>query len=150
MTLKSVDSTPPIVKVATVDSTAKPPANPIEIKKEIVILKDTTKVAVIKKDSIPKQIAVVVEPVKIVKPIVNNTISTTNKRYTVQVGAFVKKQKMVGVPELFEIAAEGGVTKYLSGKFDTHEQAATRRTEMIKKGFDGAFIVVLEDGKLVK
>jgi hypothetical protein len=73
------------------------------------------------------------------------------KTYRVQIGAFAAKPKKIeGVSDISTVVLENGITKYFSGNFSTYEAAAKRKTELIAKGFQGAFIVAFENGKIVK
>ncbi len=76
--------------------------------------------------------------------------SSTGKMYRVQIGAFSAKPKIDGVPELTTLVMDNGMTKYFSGNYSTYEEALKRKKEMIEKGFQGAFIVSFENGKIVK
>ncbi|MDQ3048376.1 MAG: SPOR domain-containing protein [Bacteroidota bacterium] len=76
--------------------------------------------------------------------------SVSGKTYRVQIGAFSAKPKVDGVPEITTVILENGITKYFSGNFSTYEEAAKRKKEMTDKGFQGAFIVSFENGKIVK
>lgn len=76
--------------------------------------------------------------------------ASTGKVYKVQIGAFSAKPKIDGVPEISTFVLENGITKYFSGNFSTYEDALKRKKEMIEKGFQGAFIVAFENGKIVK
>lgn len=110
-----------------------------------------------------------IEPATPVKEIANNAITKTVttspttpiepittkptpivKTYRVQVGAYSLKPKLAGVPELYTIVLDNGITKYFSGNFDSIENAGKRKMEMIEQGFKGAFIVTFENGKIVK
>lgn len=76
--------------------------------------------------------------------------SSSGKMYRVQIGAFSAKPKIEGVPEVTTMVMENGMTKYFSGNFSTYEEALKRKKEMIEKGFQGAFIVAFEGGRIVK
>lgn len=76
--------------------------------------------------------------------------SSSGRSYRVQIGAFSAKPKIEGVPEVTTVLLENGMTKYFSGNFSTYEEALKRKKEMIEKGFQGAFIVPFEGGKIVK
>jgi hypothetical protein len=99
------------------------------------------------------------EPKKETPPVVNTTPAKApataatiapGRTYRVQIGAFSSKPKIDGVFELTTIVLDNGVTKYFSGNFKTYEEAAKRKKEMIDKGFQGAFVVSFESGKIVK
>lgn len=76
--------------------------------------------------------------------------ASTGKMYRVQIGAFSAKPKIDGVPEVTTLVLDNGITKYFSGNFSTYEEALKRKKEMAEKGFQGAFIVAFENGKIVK
>lgn len=76
--------------------------------------------------------------------------ASTGKMYRVQIGAFSAKPKIDGVPEVTTLVLDNGITKYFSGNFSTYEEALKRKKEMSEKGFQGAFIVAFENGKIVK
>lgn len=76
--------------------------------------------------------------------------TSTGKMYRVQIGAYSAKPKIDGVPEVTTVVLDNGITKYFSGNFSTYEDAVKRKKEMIDKGFQGAFIVSFENGKLSK
>jgi cell division septation protein DedD len=77
-------------------------------------------------------------------------ISSAGRSFRVQIGAFSQKPDITGVPEPSKIVLENGVTKYFSGNFKTYDEAKKRKSEMIEKGFQGAFIVAFENGVIVK
>ncbi len=76
--------------------------------------------------------------------------ASTGKMYRVQIGAFSAKPKIDGVPEVSTLVLENGITKYFSGNYIAYEDAVKRKKEMVEKGFQGAFIVAFENGKIVK
>jgi hypothetical protein len=76
--------------------------------------------------------------------------ATGGRRYKVQIGAYSQKPKIEGVPEISTLVLDNGITKYFSGNFSTYEKAVKRKNEMAEKGFQGAFIVQFENGKIVK
>jgi hypothetical protein len=76
--------------------------------------------------------------------------SSMGKTFRVQIGAFNLKPIINNVPELSKVVLENGVTKYFSGNFTTYEQAAKHKKIMIENGFEGAFIVSFENGKIIK
>lgn len=76
--------------------------------------------------------------------------ASSGKMYRVQIGAFSAKPKIDGVLEVTTLVMENGMTKYFSGNYTTYEEALKRKKEMIEKGFQGAFIVAFEGGKIVK
>lgn len=76
--------------------------------------------------------------------------STPGRTYRVQIGAFNLKPQINGVPEPSTVVLDNGMTKYFSGNFKTYEEANKRKKEMVERGFNGAFIVSFENGKIVK
>ncbi|MBA3971010.1 MAG: hypothetical protein H0X46_02510 [Bacteroidetes bacterium] len=76
--------------------------------------------------------------------------AASGKVYKVQIGAFSAKPKIEGVPEVSTLVLDNGITKYFTGNYSTYEDAVKRKKEMIEKGFQGAFIVAFEGGKIVK
>lgn len=76
--------------------------------------------------------------------------SIPGRFYRVQIGAFSQKPHIEGVSELTTVVLDNGMTKYFSGNFKTYEEAKQRRNELVNKGFQGAFIVAFENGKIVK
>jgi len=44
---------------------------------------------------------------------------------------------------------EDGMYKYTSGVFDTHEEALQYRAEMVRIGFNDAFVVTFTNGKRI-
>lgn len=76
--------------------------------------------------------------------------SSPGKTFRVQIGAYNLKPKITGVPEHTTVVLDNGMTKHFSGNFSTYEEAAKRKKEMLAKGFNGAFIVSFENGKIVK
>lgn len=76
--------------------------------------------------------------------------SSPGKTFRVQIGAFNLKPKITGVPEHSTIILDNGMTKHFSGNFSSYEDAVKRKKQMIDKGYNGAFIVSFENGKIVK
>jgi len=154
----SAGSTPPPVKEAV--KTTPPPAEtkpavtetkPAETKPPVAESKPTPPPAEEKPKPEPKKET----PVVITTP-VNKTptsaapTATAGRSYRVQIGAFSQKPRIDGVPESSTVVLDNGMTKYFSGNFKTYEEAKKRKNEMIDKGFQGAFIVAFENGKIVK
>jgi hypothetical protein len=96
-----------------------------------------------------KEIPVVTTPVN-KTPVTAAATSTAGRSYKVQIGAFSQKPNITGVPEPSTLLLDNGMTKYFSGNFKTYEEAKKRKNEMVEKGFQGAFIVSFENGKIVK
>ena len=76
--------------------------------------------------------------------------SSIGRTYRVQIGAFNLKPVINGVSDISTITLDNGMTKYFSGNFTTYEEAAKHKKAVIEKGFQGAFIVAFENGKIVK
>lgn len=106
---------------------------------------ETPKQVETKKEA-PPQIAST--PAKI--PVSASAMSTPGKTYRVQIGAFTLKPHIEGVPEPSSVLLDNGMTKFFSGNFKTYEEAVKRKKEMLEKGFEGAFIVSFENGKILK
>ena len=124
----TISSTPQPVKTAPVTTTPVKTNPPVEQKKEIT----------------PTQ------PATFTKVPTSALPSSNGKMYRVQIGAFSAKPKIDGVPEVTTLVLDNGITKYFSGNYSTYEEALKRKKEMIEKGFQGAFIVAFEGGKIVK
>lgn len=68
----------------------------------------------------------------------------------VQIGAFsrpVSDAVFVGVPDLVYVKGEDGLYRYYSGMFDTPEEAAKHKVDMVLKGYEGAFIIGYVNGE---
>lgn len=76
--------------------------------------------------------------------------TSTGKVYKVQIGAYSQKPKLEGVPNISTFVLDNGITKYFSGNFSNYDEAVQHKKLMLEKGFAGAFIVVFENGKIVK
>jgi len=76
--------------------------------------------------------------------------SSAGKTFRVQIGAFNSTPSIKGVPQPSKVVLDNGMTKYFSGNFKTYEEASNRKKELIEKGFQGAFIVSFENGKILK
>ncbi|MCW3070727.1 MAG: hypothetical protein JWO44_617 [Bacteroidetes bacterium] len=149
----SGSSTPPVVKEVVKET--PPPAEtkpPAEEKPAVVESKPTPPPA----EEKPKPVETKKETPVVITPPVNKTpvsaapTATAGRSYRVQIGAFALKPHIEGVPESSTIVLDNGMTKYFSGNFKTYEEAKKRKNEMIEKGFQGAFIVSFENGKIVK
>ncbi|MCW3102988.1 MAG: hypothetical protein JWO09_1428 [Bacteroidetes bacterium] len=97
-----------------------------------------------------KETPVVITPPVNKAPTSAAPTATAGRSYRVQIGAFALKPHIEGVPESSTVVLDNGMTKYFSGNFKTYEEAKKRKNEMIDKGFQGAFIVAFENGKIVK
>ena len=75
-------------------------------------------------------------------------IKSSGVIFKVQVGAFSKSK-----PDVFEdiltlttYVLPNGVTKYLSGEFDSYEEAVLHKKQLIEMGYSGTFVVAFKDG----
>ncbi|MCW3086558.1 MAG: hypothetical protein JWP12_3924 [Bacteroidetes bacterium] len=93
---------------------------------------------------------VVTKPTPAPVPATAAAASIPGRTYKVQIGAFSQKPHIDGVSEPSTLQLDNGMTKYFSGNFKTYDEAVKRKKEMIDKGFQGAFIVAFENGKIVK
>lgn len=80
------------------------------------------------------------------------TESTSDKVvFRVQLGAFKNQPDAAAyqeIPNLF-VMKSGGYFRYMSGSFDTFEEAASHKVKMVVKGYKGAFVVPYKGGKRV-
>lgn len=79
-------------------------------------------------------------------------IKTDEIVFRVQLGAFrgkIDKNVFRGVKTL-SFPTAGGITKYVTGSFNTYQQAYIHKLDMRKMGFSGAFTVAYKDGKRIK
>jgi len=79
----------------------------------------------------------------------NKPIHISQTKYKVQIASSKKKIKMKSkkwkkLKFPLEIKQENGNFKYLAGDFTSKDQAESARKKLIKAGFKGAFIVILE------
>ena len=82
----------------------------------------------------------------------NLTADKNNIFFSVQVAALSKQietsaENFQGESKIFELNS-GNVYRYFSGKFDEYENAQREKKRLNSK-FNGAFIVAIEDGKLI-
>ncbi len=73
--------------------------------------------------------------------------------FRVQLGAYSKKLstsifKTAG--ELIELKTEDGLYKYMSGSSTSIQDALKQRDELLKKGYNGAFVVAYQGNKRIK
>jgi hypothetical protein len=94
------------------------------------------------------------EPVKVAPESQKGNLASINesagKTYRVQIGAFSGTPNLTGVTEVSTVVLANGLTKYFSGNFKTQAEAVKHKKAMADKGFPGAFIVIFENGKIVK
>lgn len=79
-------------------------------------------------------------------------VKTDEIVFRVQLGAFrgkIDRNVFRGVNTL-SFPTAGGVTKYVTGSFNTYQQAYVHKLDMRKMGFSGAFVVAYKDGKRIK
>ena len=72
--------------------------------------------------------------------------------FRVQIGAYRNKLSndvFANLPSLFVIEGSDGLTRYLSGSFQTMEDAASHKINLLIKGFDGAFVTSYRAGKRI-
>lgn len=73
--------------------------------------------------------------------------------FRVQLGAYGRKLSTENVfpdmPNLIEIKEEGGLFKYLAGSFNTIEEAARYRVELMTKGYSNSIIAAYKNGQRV-
>ena len=126
-------------------------STPINTKVEKVSANKTTIQSSASSASVKTELKVPVsKPIPSVPNNNSKPIPKAERSYRVQVASFMGNPNVEGIPQLSKVLLDNGMTKYLSGNFATQEEALIRKTEMIAKGFRGAFIVVFENGKIVK
>lgn len=72
--------------------------------------------------------------------------------FRVQIGAYRNKLSndvFANLPDLFVIEGSDGLTRYLSGSFETMADAAGHKINLLIKGFDGAFVTSYRAGKRI-
>lgn len=78
-----------------------------------------------------------------------SNLSTENV-YKVQIGAFTKKlsgKVFADAKDLTYVKGDDGIWRYYSGSFETREEAAKHRIDLLEQGYKGSFIVVFKGGK---
>lgn len=78
-------------------------------------------------------------------------LNTGEVVFRVQLGAYrgkIKESVFDGVKTL-SFPAPGGITKYVTGSFNTYQLAYLHKLDMRKRGFEGAFVVAYKDGKRI-
>jgi SPOR domain len=83
---------------------------------------------------------------------------STKKIYSIQLGAFKEEVPLATANKFLTLAAKGvknskndlGLTVYTVGSFVSHEDAVAYKNQLIEKGFQGAFVVAIENGAIVK
>lgn len=69
--------------------------------------------------------------------------------YRIQIGAFTKKANpavFATLPGVLSVTSDDGYTRYYSGSFDSYNDAAKQKIEILDAGFEDAFVVALKDG----
>lgn len=85
----------------------------------------------------------------------NNTSANVNMKgvvYRVQLGAYSKKLSpsiFRNAGEIIQMKTEDNLYKYMSGSNTTVQEAMKQRDELMKKGYNGAFVVAYKNGKRV-
>lgn len=72
--------------------------------------------------------------------------------YRIQIGAFANKladDVFDGINDLLVITTSDGLTRYYTGAFTNYPQAASRKIDMIQRGFSGAYVVPFKNGQKV-
>ena len=86
-----------------------------------------------------------------IKSIEESEIKTGETVFRVQLGAYRKSVStdiFKGV-EVIAFPSEEGITKYLTGSFETYKDANIHKDKMKEQGFSDAWIVAYKDGKRV-
>jgi hypothetical protein len=81
-----------------------------------------------------------------------SAIKTNEIVFRVQLGAYrnkISEEVFKGVNTL-AFPANGGITKYVTGSFNTYKLAYIHKMKMREMGFSGAFVVAYKDGKRIK
>ena len=69
-----------------------------------------------------------------------------------QIGAFANKlsaEQFEGINDLLVVTTQDGLTRYYTGAFTSYQQAASRKIDMVQRGFDGAYVAPFRNGKRV-
>lgn len=69
--------------------------------------------------------------------------------YRVQMGAFrnaLSENIFHNIPDVLAIQGEDGLTRYTSQGYESFSDAASRRMDLLDKGFDGAFVTAYRNG----
>lgn len=73
--------------------------------------------------------------------------------FRVQVGAFryaLNENIFAGVDDLIALQGDDGLTRYMTKSYETIEDAAVRKVELLLRGFEGSFISAYRDGKRIQ
>jgi type IX secretion system PorP/SprF family membrane protein len=117
-----------------------------------------TKISVDEKEKKFEPIVSTVVNKSLPKVAINFLTTTTAKSYRVQLGAFRYEVPVEIEKKLIEVNAQKIVnpknpkipTIYTIGNFKTHDEAIGLKDEMIKKGFEGAFIIDIPTGTVIE
>lgn len=70
--------------------------------------------------------------------------------YRVQIGAYANKLNrdiFDGIKDLVVITTSDGLTRYYVGAVTSYKQAASRKIDMVERGFDGAHVIPFKNGQ---
>ncbi len=79
-------------------------------------------------------------------------ISSDQVVYRVQVGAFrydLSKNIFRNIDDLIILQGDDGLTRYMSSSYESAEEAAKRRVDLLTQGFEGSFITAYQYGKRI-
>ena len=84
----------------------------------------------------------------------SNPASTASQEtlYRVQIGAFrfqLSQDIFAGINDVIAIRGEDGITRYLTGGYESAQEAANRKIELLMNGFEGAFIAAYSGGERI-
>ena len=80
------------------------------------------------------------------------SVNSKDILYRVQLGAYSKKLSssvFKNAGQIIELKTEDGLYKYMSGSFASIQDALKYRDELVKKGYQGAFVVAYKDSKRI-
>lgn len=72
--------------------------------------------------------------------------------FRVQLGAYAQplsENIFLDIPDLIMVRTSDGLYKYMTGSFNTFEQAAVRKAQLLVDGYTGVFIAAYQNGKRV-
>ncbi len=70
--------------------------------------------------------------------------------YRVQIGAYanrLSRDVFDGIPDLVVITTKDGLTRYYVGAVTSYKQAASRKIDMVQRGFDGSHVIPFKEGQ---
>ena len=82
----------------------------------------------------------------------NTPVDMKGVVYRVQLGAYTKKLSssvFKNAGQIIELKTEDGLFKYVSGSYNTIQDAIKQKDELIKKGYNGAFVVAYKENNRV-